>query len=526
VPQNGLNAPVNMTISYAASGVSDPSLLSVLHYDSTARIYEPATILAIDTTAQTITFDSRRFSNFVLATIGVESIPSAYMTGFSPARDGFKIGNIGDVFLTPDGNCLGMSTFALWYFMTRGGGLFRHYPETNMPNGVADLVALRAQIMQLTYWNSIYSTGNYLSLQRQLPLVTQRALRAELSIFHEPVVAYVNNAERTAPHAMLFYGYDANNFYFYDPNSPGVAESVSYSATGFGSYNGGMLDNGSPFIVISWAFIGNPSFGGPDSFAQIASEGDAGFQSSSNITVTNPMQNSMVTSNQTSLQGTLNAGLNGQSKEWVLINGGPSFQAVPVSGGSFSQTIDVVGGTNADVIIAGVASYFGQLSNTLVNSATLIVRFNGPQPSIFRSTLGWNQANTDVDQYVTEPTGATSWYAGHTTGNGLNLDFDNTSGYGPENTTLSASQTAVAGNYNVRVHYFSDHGTGQATDGTVTITLYERDPTKQKTSTRPWQLNLSGAQAGSCCNSSPGSTGADWVYIALVDILNDVITLQ
>ncbi len=220
------------------------------------------------------------------------------------------------------------------------------------------------------------------------------------------------------------------------------------------------------------------------------------------------------------------APINAQQGAFVLVAGNPPFQQLPLAGTSFNQTEQVIGGGNTDIIIAGTTAYAGQLSNTLANAATLVLQFNGPTPSIFRSTLQWNQTNTDVDQYVTEPTGATSWYASHNTAGGLSLDIDNTTGFGPENTTLAANLTPIPGNYSVQTHYFSDHGTGQSTSGTVTIILYERDPVKQNKQTKFWQLSTSGAQTGTCCNQQPGSTGPDWVNIALVNIVNDVITLQ
>jgi hypothetical protein len=85
----------------------------------------------------------------------------------------------------------------------------------------------------------------------------------------------------------------------------------------------------------------------------------------------------------------------------------------------------------------------------------------------------------------------------------------------------------MSGNYLVFVHYFSDHGTGQATSGTVAVTLYETDPTKLKTLTKAWRTALSGAQGQTCCNQAPLSTGPDWVNngapLFTVDVVRDTI---
>ena len=76
----------------------------------------------------------------------------------------------------------------------------------------------------------------------------------------------------------------------------------------------------------------------------------------------------------------------------------------------------------------------------------------------------------------------------------------------------------------VKVHYYSDHGTGLATNGGVIVALYEHDPIKSKTKTFVWSLPRSGAQGQSCCNQSPGSTGPDWwLSIPAIDVVGDNI---
>jgi uncharacterized protein YfaP (DUF2135 family) len=403
-----------------------------------------------------------------------------------------------------------MSSFALWYYQNRPTSLFGRYSGAGAPNSIADLVATRAHIMQSVYWNN--EPANFLLWQRTHPAVVQQWIRSYLAVFSVPFVAIIGDVANpiAGMHAVLIFKYDANNFYFYDPDTPGVTQSVSYDATGFGTYN-----NFNFFTA-----IGSPSFGGPETFAQIAAEGDNGFAASRNVTITSPQQNAMVTSRQIQLQGRLGGGLNSLSQAAAFLNGSPAFQPIPVSGGSFNSTIDVASGQNTAVFLAGAPAYGAQLSNTLANSAAVILKYTGPASAIFRSTLRWNQSNSDLDQYVTEPTGATSWFGSHTTAAGLTLDFDNTSGFGPENTTIEASATPIRGIYKVRVHYFSDHGTGQATDGSVTITLRERAPNQQE-KIRLWALGMSKPS-----NAAPGSVGPDWVDIADVDVVNNVITLK
>jgi hypothetical protein len=89
-------------------------------------------------------------------------------------------------------------------------------------------------------------------------------------------------------------------------------------------------------------------------------------------------------------------------------------------------------------------------------------------------SLSWNTA-TDQDLYVTDPTGTIINYINDTSPSGGALDYDNTSGYGPEN--IFWQSDAPDGNYSVSVDDFS--ATGVATTCFVTITA----PGKSKTFT-------------------------------------------
>jgi len=536
---NGLNGPVNMTVPYSGLGVSNPASLQVLHFDSSTGQYAPTTIQNIDTNAQTVSFDSRQFSIFTLVR-NTGSDPAAFTvtsggTPFSPGADGFQIVNFGG-YLSPGGNCLGMSAFARWFWRERfPQTLFGHYSPTPPQSGIEALTAIRAHVNQSAYWNTIYSQqtflffGSLLAYQRNHPDQTVALLKHNLSVFNDPIVTIIGNASSPTAHAILAFGYDANNIYFYDPNCPkgncstsanGIV-AVPYTAAGIGTYTGPNIGIGP---VNLYAIIGHPSFGGGDSFNQIANEADGGFAASANLTVTSPQQNATVNSRQVHLTGSLGGSLNQSSQLGYWHNGDYTFGTAAVSGGSFDTVIDVSGGTNTLVVIAGVKAYSGQLDNTLANAATLVRQFMGPPDALFRATLTWAQQNTDVDLYVTEPGGETAWYQNHNTSHGLTLDFDNTSGLGPENTTIPTGSTPLSGNYVVKVHYYSDHGTGMATNGEVNIVLYEHDPIKSKKKTFVWNLPRSGAQGQSCCNQNPGSTGPDWwLSIPPVNVVGDNI---
>jgi uncharacterized protein YfaP (DUF2135 family) len=524
VPDNGLNAPVNVTLPYGNLGVTDASRLTVLHYDANAGAYQPTTIQNIDTANQTITFDSRRFSAFVLAVLNAVLPNSTAAPNFTPSSNGFAIRNCGEQYLAPGGNCVGMSSFALWYYQNRGGGLFSRYPTTNnsvvscspffspppLRASVQDLVATLAHVNQSVYWSNLLLFANVAPWQQLNPAPVVFALRSYLAIFRVPVVLVVGSQLGRFEHAVLVYGYDQSNFLIYDPNYPGQVKTLSYNSFGFGTYDG---------TYTRFAVIGVSSFGSPATYQQLASQADGGFAGATNLTVTSPAQGATVNSRQTQLSGSLAANVNGQSQVQYWQNGLSAFNTLGTS--PFSKTIDVASGLNTVVVLAGVPAYDGHLSSTLLNAVAKIVTFNGQSGARFRATLNWNQANTDVDQYVTEPTGATAWYAASTTASGLKLDFDNTSGFGPENTTIEAASTPIPGIYRVRLHYYSDHLTRQVASGQVTITVNERAVNQVGPLTKQWSISVSNPN-----NDQPGAPGPDWVDIADVNVVSGTITLR
>jgi uncharacterized protein YfaP (DUF2135 family) len=539
---NGLNGPVYMTVPYSGLGVTDPRGLQVLHYDSNTGQYAPTTLQNIDRNTQTVSFDSRQFSIFTLVrNTGSDPATFTVKSGdrpFSPDFDGFKIKNPGNSYLAPGGNCLGMSAFARYFLKERfPQTLFGHYSATTpQPFPIEQLVAMRAHLNQVAYWRTIYTQqtflffGSLLAYQRDHPDETVAYLKHNLSVFNEPIATNIGNASAPDRHTILAYGYDANNIFFYDPNCPAFncpmspvgMIKVPYSAAGIGTYTGPNIGIGP---VNQYDIINHPSFGGKDSFDQIANEADAGFVASANLSVTSPQQNDTINARQVHLTGSLGGNLNQSSQVAYWLNGSAILGIGAVSNGSFDQLIDVAGGMNTLLVIAGVTAKGGQFDNTLANAATVARQYTGPPDAVFRSTLTWAQNNTDVDQYVTEPgaSGDTTWYAHRITSSGLTLDFDNTTGLGPENTTIPAGSTPLPGNYTVRVHYYSDHGTGLATNGFVVIRLYEHDPVKYKERTFNWALSRSGAQGANCCNDAPGSTGPDWFTIDTVNVAGDTI---
>ncbi|MBN2542333.1 DUF2135 domain-containing protein [bacterium] len=99
------------------------------------------------------------------------------------------------------------------------------------------------------------------------------------------------------------------------------------------------------------------------------------------------------------------------------------------------------------------------------------------EPVGVKITLTWDGSPyNDVDLYVQDPSGHWCMYETLNTAIGGSLDVDDTEGWGPENFYMPKdSANAYPGEYNVKIHYFSDAGSGPTTP-TLRILLNEEEP--------------------------------------------------
>ena len=492
-----INGPVTFTVKYDDTGMADETKLLVLHYDDTWG-YQAVRILDQDTTANTITFESRTFSPFVLALLDL-LLPDDADTGFTATANGWNINNFGS-FFSPGGNCLGMSAYATWFYQGRSS------EELNgkFNSTIAQYTALRAHLAQSQSWAK--TEWREEQLLQDARLIT--LMKAFLYITDQPLILLMG-VDGSPRHASVVYGYDASNFYFYDVNSHDTQQTLSYTASGFGTYGS----------YNSFGFVALPSMGRTQDFEALTVEAEAGFTTSEDITLTAPTAGEEINAHETDLTGSLSGGLNSSAQ--LLANVKGVWQTVPVSSGSFDATIPISYGDNTIVLLAGVS--ISNQSNWYKNSAVLFRDVEGTLAATdLLTTLTWNQSNTDVDLYVTDPAGDTAYYITDGTSSGLVLDFDNTSGYGPEHITLTAdtSGEVLDGTYTVRVHYYSNHRDEDSlASGMVTIVVNEGQE-NQASESVAFSFTTDNPS-----NASPGSTGADWVDIADVDIANGIITL-
>lgn len=117
-------------------------------------------------------------------------------------------------------------------------------------------------------------------------------------------------------------------------------------------------------------------------------------------------------------------------------------------------------------------------------------------PVDMRVVLNWNQNNTDIDLWVTDPDNERCFYGHRFTAMGGRLSHDFTRGLGPEQFLL---KKAVRGTYKVEVNYYGDTQVKLAGETTLLVEVYTHYGTaQQKRSLVTLQLK-------------PGSKGASYV---------------
>jgi uncharacterized protein YfaP (DUF2135 family) len=493
-----INGPVKFTVQYDDTDMADETKLLVLHHDATLG-YQAVRILSQDTTANTISFESRSFSPFVLALVDL-ILPTEVDTGFTATSDGWNIDNFGSYF-SPNGNCLGMSGYATWFYAGRSSENL----NGKFDSSVASFTAMRAHLAQSQSWAIRDWREEQLLSEAQVVTL----MKAFLYFTNQPLILTMG-VDGSPRHASVVYGYDADNFYFYDVNDRDTQQTLSYTASAFGTYGS----------YNSFGFVALPSLGRTEDFEDLTVEAEAGFTTSSLISLTAPTAGQQINAHNTDLTGSLSGSLNSSAQ--LLANVKGVWQTVPVTSGSFDVDIPVSYGDNTIILLAGVP--ISNQSNWYKNSACLFRTIEGTLAATdLLTTLTWNQSNTDVDLYVTDPNGDTAWYSTDGTTSGLVLDFDNTTGYGPEHITLTSdtSGEVLDGNYTVSVHYYSNHREeNSVASGHVSIVVNEGDE-NQASETVAFSFSTDDSS-----NDAPGSTGPDWVQIADVDIVNGIITLR
>jgi hypothetical protein len=262
-----LALPLQLTLSYDPGQVVDATHLVVLHYDAT-RGYEVATPVMLDSTLHTVTVESAAFSPYTM----VEANPppaadtsASSMTDpnagagragtadggtpdgrtFDPLHDEWNVGNFANSPLSPGGVCLGMSTYAVWYYVTKVKPSFSlGYAQPRLtqnqswgyacwyfqsspvgPNLPSQLTALQAHLNIAQYWvweqvdkHIADAVDAGVASNAELNKWFANAIRTEITS-GRPVVLIVGPPSGGGDyHAVVAYDYDAAGFDIYDPN--------------------------------------------------------------------------------------------------------------------------------------------------------------------------------------------------------------------------------------------------------------------------------------------------------------------
>jgi len=106
-----------------------------------------------------------------------------------------------------------------------------------------------------------------------------------------------------------------------------------------------------------------------------------------------------------------------------------------------------------------------------LNTSGIDKRLITPLPVDVRVVLNWNKNDTDIDLWLTDPTGEKGYYSNNRTKIGGRISNDFTSGYGPEQFMI---KKAVKGKYKIEVNYFGDRQINISGPTTVTAEIYTR----------------------------------------------------
>ncbi|MDN3586682.1 VIT domain-containing protein [Pedobacter aquatilis] len=121
-----------------------------------------------------------------------------------------------------------------------------------------------------------------------------------------------------------------------------------------------------------------------------------------------------------------------------------------------------------EIVIAEINNMITKHGNKL-NLRGIDKRLIQPLPVDVRVVLNWNKNDTDIDLWLTDPTGEKGYYGNNRTKIGGRISNDFTDGYGPEQFMI---KKAVKGKYKIEVNYYGDRQINISGPTTVTAEIY------------------------------------------------------
>ena len=507
---------VEVTLPYDQNLVSDEEQVRFYWYDEENNTLDSTGFLYQNKTGHTITFYAGAFSKFIaieLRLLASEILGLNYVvdTGFRPATDGWFITNYGS-YLASGGICLGMTSFAKWYFtyekLAEGVGLYHKYiegdPDEWRDDATAIQLATRAHLGTQGIWNSL--------TQEERNWTLANSKEVALSWIHGMMVSkepqliglktrYADGSWAAGGHAVLTYRYSNGRFDIYDPNFPGTElgtpmRQIPFTlTTGFTeTYISGLTaESGLQFNIFYHA--SSKVFSNQNAYKEIFDSAKKSFTDDT-VFPTVTLTSVSTTPEGTTPEDTDDDGIRDTTESKAVISGTITGRQRSVSSiliflsnqkfktsvidDTFSQEVPLYQGENDLIILATDENAFSNWAGFLRDK----IKSTASKTSL-TITLTWAQDNSDVDLHVLEPTiegveGRHIYYLNRGSSyDNPYLDMDNTRGYGPEHYYATENMTlpnylgpgkSLYGTYQVRVHYYADHDDDE--DNTQPITWY------------------------------------------------------
>jgi len=153
--------------------------------------------------------------------------------------------------------------------------------------------------------------------------------------------------------------------------------------------------------------------------------------------------------------------------------------ATPISGGQIDQAISLTGGYSVVQL-----DLDENLDGTGESYTISFCDRDEPPAQEMLTILTWDKDDTDVDTHITSQSTEVAYYS--LSQSWGDLDIDDINGFGPE--TFTSTTSTWGQTYNVRVHYYSDHGNG-ATTATMRVIYYDQDSGKLCDTTSTQSMN-------------------------------------
>ncbi|MDG6220528.1 MAG: hypothetical protein QCI38_03670 [Candidatus Thermoplasmatota archaeon] len=512
---------VSVTLPFNADVDPQASPVFFYTYDPEDNTIDSMGFLNMDESSNTQTFATTTFSTFfavVLDMTYAEMMGGSYSvdSGFRPATDGWRITNYGSM-LNEGGNCIGMVVYAQWYYKygkSESGGLYNNYiqgdPNDWKDDATAIELASRAQKFVERQGGDFWD--KFTSIEEEAG--NNRSAAVAASIVHSLVVTgepqlvtirvrLANGNFAAGGHAIMAYSYGEGRFEIYDPNFPGTSPGDAVRripftmAQGFTSvYHSGQSAGASSRQYNIFYHAAAKSVASKESYQALYDMAKKNFEDSSLFpeikftdSTTTPEGTTPIDTNSDGIRDTSqgNAVISGTvsvlyvtedksswsryPKIWMFVNDDRFLVDIAWDSediGSFSKKVPLDPEENEIVLLFAKTpsgSGWGAYARTIINSEL--------RKSSLTITLTWDTGKSDVDLHVLEPTidsnpGRHIYYSNKGSSGSGNpyLDFDDTSGYGPEHYIATEGSTlpnyqgegvSLYGEYKIRIHYFADH---------------------------------------------------------------------